>query len=321
MSPPPRRPLGRSGLSVAPFALGGNVFGKRVEQKVGFQILDAFVDAGFNLVDTADVYQGSESEQLIGAWFQESGRRKEVLLATKVGMDMGPAGKGLSEAHIRSSIDASLQRLRTDHIDLYQAHRDDPDVPLEETLAAFDELITEGKVRALGASNYEADRLEEALTLSRERGWHRFECLQPWYNLMDRQEYERSLQAVCLERGLGVIPYLGLASGFLTGKYRSKADLSKSPRGTRVESRLTERGFRILAGLDEVARRLGSRPATVALAWLMAQPSITAPIASATTPEQLGELVEAASLRIDPDSMRVLDEASAEASPGPPSPT
>jgi len=319
MGRPSRRPLGRSGLSVAPLALGGNVFGWTADEAVSFRILDAFVSAGFNLIDTADVYstwvqghRGGESETIIGKWLRESGRRKEVLIATKVGNDMGPGGKGLSAEHIPRAAGASLQRLQTDYIDLCQAHDDDPDVPLRETLEAFSSLVDEGKVRALGASNYDAERLNAALQCSRANGLHRYESLQPLYNLMDRQEFERGLEQVCHREGLGVLTYYSLAAGFLTGKYRSKEDLGKSPRGRRIEPRLGDRGFRILAALDEIAARLDSAPATVALAWLMARPSVTAPIASATSLEQLDQLLRAADLRLDVDDLRLLDEASVE---------
>lgn len=311
------RPLGRSGLKVAPLALGGNVFGWTVDQPTGFRILDAFVDAGFNLIDTADTYSiwidghhGGESEAIIGEWLRHSGRRDDVLIATKVGMDMGPGGKGLSEDHIQASIEGSLRRLRTDHVDLYQAHEDDSNTPLDETLGAFADLIEEGKVRAIGASNYDADRLEEALLLSQDRGFPRYESLQPKYNLVDRQVFESSLEPVCRTQGLGVLTYSSLASGFLTGKYRSAEDSGKSPRGERAVKRLDERGRRILAALDAVATRLDIRPATVALAWLLARPTVTAPIASATSIDQLRELVSAASLSLDAAALSELERAS-----------
>jgi len=311
------RPLGHSGLKVAPFALGGNVFGWTVDQSTGFRLLDSFVDAGFNLIDTADTYsiwidghRGGESETMIGEWLRHSGRRDEVLLATKVGMDMGPGGKGLSEDHIRSSIEGSLRRFQTDHIDLYQAHEDDPNTPLDETLGTFADLIEEGKVRAIGASNYDADRLEEALLLSQDRGFPRYESLQPRYNLVDREVFETSLEPVCRTQELGVLPYSSLASGFLTGKYRSPEDSEKSPRGKGAVKRLNDRGRRILAALDAVAARLDARPATVALAWLMAQPTVTAPIASATSVDQLRELVSAASLSLDVAAVTELNRAS-----------
>ena len=317
MPAPPRRPLGRSGLSVAPIALGGNVFGWTVDEPTGFRILDAFVSAGFNLIDTADTYSiwiaghhGGESESILGRWLEESGRRKEVLIATKVGMDMGPGGKGLSADHIRTSVDASLRRLRTDYIDLYQAHEDDPDTPLEESLGEFSALVDSGRVRAIGASNFGAARLEAALKTSREQGFHRYESLQPRYNLVDRTEYETTLDAVCRSNGLGILPYAALAAGFLTGKYRGPTDASKSPRGTRAVTRLNERGLRILAALDEVAERLATTPASVALAWLISRPNVTAPIASATSVEQLAQLLTAATLSLDRSSIRLLDAAS-----------
>ncbi len=312
----PLRTLGRSELKVAPFALGGNVFGWTVDRPTGFRILDAFVDAGFNLIDTADTYSvwidghhGGESETIIGEWLRHSGRRDDVLVATKVGMDMGPGGKGLSEGHIQSSIDGSLRRLQTDRIDLYQAHRDDPDTPLDETLGAFGDLIEEGKVRVIGASNYDADRLEEALLLSQDRGLPRFESLQPRYNLIDREAFETSLEPVCRAEGLGVLAYSSLASGFLSGKYRSTEDVGKSPRGKSAVKRLDARGLRILAALDAVSGRLGVRPATIALAWLMARPSVTAPIASVTSIDQLRELISAATLSLDSAALLELERA------------
>lgn len=313
----PLRTLGRSMLKVAPWALGGNVFGWTVDQPTGFRILDAFVDAGFNLIDTADTYslwidghQGGESESVIGAWLRQSGRREEVLLATKVGMDMGVGGKGLSEDHIHKSIGGSLRRLQTDYVDLYQAHEDDSSTPLDETLGAFGDLIEEGKVRAIGASNYDADRLEEALLLSQDRGLPRYESLQPKYNLLDREVFETSLEPVCQVQELGVLPYSSLASGFLTGKYRSPEDSGKSPRGGGAVKRLDERGRRVLAALDAVATRLDVRPATVALAWLIARPTVTAPIASVTSLDQLRDLVSAASLTLDAAAVSELDRAS-----------
>lgn len=317
MSEIPRRALGHSGLKVAPFALGGNVFGWTVDERTGFRLLDDFVSAGFNLIDTADTYskwisghQGGESETMIGRWLHESGRRDEVLIATKVGMEMGNGSKGLARSHIEASVEDSLRRLQTDEIDLYQAHIDDPRTPLEETLGAFDRLKKAGKVRAIGASNYSADRLEEALQTSDRLGLARFESLQPKYNLMDRSEFEGGVESVCRKYGLGVLTYASLASGFLTGKYRSKADLGKSPRGARAEQRLTERGLRILEALDGVAARLDAAPSTVALAWLMARPMVTAPIASATSEAQLQDLLRGASLHLDSEAKQQLDRAS-----------
>lgn len=311
------RPLGRSGLKVAPLALGGNVFGWTVDRDAGFRILDAFVGAGFNLIDTADTYsiwitghQGGESESLIGDWLRESGHREDVVLATKVGMDMGPGGKGLSEAHVRKSIDESLARLRTDRVELYQAHADDKTVPLEVTLGTFSDLVDQGKVHSIGASNYEADRLEEALQVSKDRGFARYETLQPNYNLLDREPFESSLEPVCRTQGVAVIAYRGLASGFLTGKYRAATDSEKSPRGARVVKNLDARGLSVLAALDSVAARLDARPAAVALAWLMSRPTVAAPIASATSVEQLQELLEAPSITLDAAALAELDQAS-----------
>jgi aryl-alcohol dehydrogenase-like predicted oxidoreductase len=312
------RPLGRSGLQVAPLAFGGNVFGWTADEKTSFALLDAFVDAGFNLVDTADVYSrwvpghsGGESETVIGRWLKASGKRSRIVLATKVGMDMGGGNVGLSPRWIREAVHASLKRLQTDHIDLYQAHKDDPDTPLEETLATFADLMREGKVRAIGASNYSAPRLAEALATSQRLGLPRYETLQPMYNLMERPAFEAELEPLCAREGLGVINYYGLASGFLTGKYRSEADLSKSPRGAGAKKYLNERGLRVLAALDAAAETAGATPAQVALAWQMARPSITAPIASATSPAQFAELAPAASLQLDSATLQAIDRASA----------
>ena len=318
MSAPPRRPLGRSGLKVAPFALGGNVFGWTVRPERSFLLLDAFTSAGFNLIDTADTYSiwvpgnhGGESETILGRWMRDRGTREDVVIATKVGMDMGAGGTGLSPDHIATSIAGSLRRLQTDYIDLYQAHEDDRSTPLEVTLEAFDNLVGQDRVHAIGASNYTAERLQEALHVSSARGYRRYESLQPRYNLMDREGFEGPLETLCRAEGLGVLTYSSLASGFLSGKYRSKADLAKSPRGARAGSRLTERGFRILAALDEVAARFGVAPATVAVAWLMSRPAVTAPIASATSVEQLQELLRAASLHLDAAALSALERASA----------
>jgi len=314
----PRRELGKSGLKVAPFALGGNVFGWTVDEPTGFRILDAFVDAGFNLIDTADVYSiwidghhGGESETILGNWLRKSGRREEVLLATKVGMDMGPGGQGLSPEHIARSVTGSLRRLRTDRIDLYQAHEDDPTTSLEDTLRAFGQLVEQGTVRAIGASNYGAERLEEALWASERSGLARYESLQPRYNLIDRQDFEGPLEEVCRKHGLGVITYSSLASGFLTGKYRSKDDLTKSPRGARAGRHLTDRGHRILAAVDATAVRLDASAGAVALAWLMDRPGITAPIASVSSTGQLRELLRASELTLDAAARSTLDGASA----------
>lgn len=313
------RPLGRSGLATAPLAFGGNVFGWTADEKTSFDLLDAFVDAGFNLIDTADVYSiwapghaGGESEAVIGRWLKARGRRSSVLVATKVGMDMKNGNKGLSPRWIRQAVDDSLRRLGIERIDLYQAHEDDPDTPLADTLGTFADLVREGKVRTIGASNYSAARLAEALDTSERLGLPRYETLQPKFNLMDRAVFERELQPLCLARGVGVINYFGLARGFLTGKYRSEADLGQSVRGGGVKGYLTERGRRVLAALDEVAARTGGTPAAVALGWQMRQPAITAPIASATSLPQLQQLLQAATLVLDAAAMAQLDAASAE---------
>jgi len=314
-----KRLLGNSGLEVAPLALGGNVFGWTVDDADGFQILDAFVSEGFNFIDTADIYpkwvpgnEGGESEVMIGNWLKRSGKRHEVVIATKVGMEMGPNRKGLSKEYIKRAAEDSLRRLQTDYIDLYQAHEDDPQTPLEETLEAFSELIDQGKVRAIGASNYTADRLAEALNVSRSLGLARYESLQPLYNLYDRAVYEDELEPLCSREGLGVIPYYSLAAGFLTGKYRSEDDLSQSARGGTVKKYLNERGTRILHALDQVAAKCKSTPTRVALAWMIARPSITAPIASATSLAQLNDLFEATRLQLDQESIELLNDASAE---------
>jgi len=313
-----KRKLDNSGLDVGPLAFGGNVFGWTIDEPTSFRLLDAFVGSGLNLIDTADVYsrwapgnQGGESETIIGKWLKQSGKRDQVVLATKVGMEMGPGSKGLSRAYILRAVEDSLRRLQTDRIDLYQSHQDDPETPLEETLGAFGELIRQGKVRVIGASNYSADRLAEALRASKDGGLPSYQCLQPHYNLAERASFEEGPGPICREAGLGVIPYYALAAGFLTGKYRSEADLAKSPRGQGAGKYLNDRGFRILAALDEVAGRNGSTPARVALAWLMARPGVTAPIASATSLGQLEELIEATRLILDDPAVGLLDLASA----------
>lgn len=311
------RPLGRSPLAVAPLAFGGNVFGWSADEAHSFALLDAFVDAGFNLIDTADVYsawvpghRGGESETLIGKWLKQSGRRDKVLIATKVAKLAGR--RGLAPENIRRAAEESLQRLQTDRIDLYQAHEDDERVPLTETLGAFAKLIDEGKVRAIGASNYSAGRLAEALAASREAGLPRYESLQPEFNLYDRENYEGELEALARREQVGVIPYYSLASGFLTGKYRSDADLGKSgARGGTVRKYLDAKGERILAALDDVASTHRATPAQVSLAWLMARPGITAPIASATRVEQFAELAAAAELKLSDAEVARLDLAGA----------
>lgn len=313
-----KRRLGNTGLEIAPLVLGGNVFGWTVQEDASFRLLDAFVSAGFNLIDTADVYStwvnghtGGESETIIGKWLKKRGNREKMLIATKAGFPMGPGRQGLSKAYIHAEVEESLKRLQTGYIDLYQAHTDDPNTPLEETLNAFETLIKHGKVRAIGASNYSGKRLKLALETSQSKGLTGYQTLQPLYNLYDREEYERELEPLVEEKGLGVITYASLASGFLSGKYRSRADLAKRARGPRVSKYLNERGLRILKALDEAAQKLGSRPATVALAWLMTRKSVTAPIASATTLEQLNELIKAVNLKLDSAVIGLLDTASA----------
>jgi len=314
-----KRRIGRSDLMVPPLCFGGNVFGWTADEATSFALLDALVAAGFTFIDTADVYsawapgnKGGESEAIIGKWMKARGNRDRLVIATKVGMEMGPGKKGLSQAYIRAAVEDSLRRLQTDYIDLYQAHQDDPDTPLEETLDAFAGLVKDGKVRAIGASNYTAARLAEALAISERKGIPRYESLQPEYNLFDRAGYEASLEPLCREKGLGVISYYSLASGFLSGKYRSERDAGKSVRGGKIVGQyLNDRGFRILAALDEVAARYSATPAQVALAWLIARPSITAPIASATTTAQLEELIGATRLQLDREAIEALDRASA----------
>jgi len=312
------RPIGTSGLSIAPLMLGGNVFGWTADEAMSHRLLDQFVDAGLNAIDTADAYSrwvpghvGGESETVIGNWLAKSGKRGKVMLATKVGWDMGPGGKGLSKAHIMKSVEASLQRLRTDHIDLYQSHRDDPETPQEETLAAYDALIAQGKVRAIGASNYTGARLSEAFKISADRKLPRYQCLQPHYNLYERAGYEADLEPVVLREKIACIPYYSLASGFLSGKYRSPADFGKSPRGGGMQKYFDARGLAILEALDEISADHKATPAQVALAWLIARPSVTAPIASATKPEQMQDLIAATRLVLPPEAIKALDAASA----------
>ena len=308
-----KRKLGTSGLTIAPLVLGGNVFGWTADKDASFAVLDAFVGAGFDAVDTADVYsrwapghQGGESETVLGEWMKTRGNRNKVTLITKVGSEM-PAGKGLTSAYIQSACEASLKRLQTDHIDLYFSHFPDKDTPIEETLAAHQRLIDQGKVRAVGASNYDAPGLTAALAGGDGKVRARYSVLQPHYNLLVRNEYEGALEKVCLSENLGVIPYFALASGFLTGKYRTEADLKKSARGGRMKELLTGRGQAVLAAMDTVAAAHNATLAQVALAWLMARPSVTAPIASATTAAQMKELTPAAELKLTAEDLKTLD--------------
>ena len=310
--------LGNSGLEVGPLAFGGNVFGWTADEAQSFRLLDAFVDSGLNLVDTADVYSswvpghhGGESESVMGRWFKHSGKRDRIIIATKLGKPMGEGKKGLSRTYMQRAVEDSLRRLQTDHIDLYQSHEDDPNTPLEETMAAFGELMKQGKVRAIGASNYKAARLAEALKVSERNRLPRYESLQPLYNLYDRAAYEDELEPLCRKEKIGVIPYFSLASGFLSGKYRSAQDLSDRARKGMVGKYMNDRGMRILKALDEVASAKKSTQASVALAWLMAQPTVTAPLVSATTLEQWNDIVQATQLQLTASQMEQLNQASA----------
>ncbi len=309
------RQLGNSGLTTPPLILGGNVFGWTADANTSHAILDAFVAGGGRMIDTADVYsawapgnRGGESETIIGSWLAARGRRDDVLIATKVGWEL-QGDSGLTREQIDRRVEASLQRLGIDTIDLLFAHRDDPNTPLEETLQAFDRLVKTGKVRAIGASNYEAPRLQQALEISDQSGLARYSVLQPQYNLLERDSFEGPLQDLCVAQGIAAIPYYGLASGFLTGKYRSKADLAGKARGGAVEGYLNDFGLGVLAALDAVAAQTGATAAQVALAWLAAQPGIAAPIASATSVAQTEELLGAMRLHLSPDQLATLDAA------------
>ncbi|QDK47012.1 aldo/keto reductase [Bdellovibrio sp. ZAP7] len=309
-----KRQLGKTGIEVAPLCFGGNVFGWTIDQEMSFQLLDGFVEAGFNFVDTADVYsrwvpgnKGGESETIIGNWMKERRIRDKVIIATKVGMELAPDKKGLKAAYIKQAVEDSLKRLQTDYIDLYQSHTDDMETPIEETLAAFDALVKEGKVRAIGASNFSAKRLKESLHISEQQDFASYVTLQPKYNLHDRESFEKELEPLCLNKEVSVIPYYSLASGFLTGKYRSKDDIKQSARGEKAISYLDERGVKILGALDDISLDHQVKPATIALAWLMQRPSITAPIASATSLEQLKDLTEAAQIKLATVEVEKLD--------------
>ena len=312
------RTLGHTNISVVPVVLGGNVFGWTVDAPTSFTLLDAFVDRGFNCVDTADVYsrwlpgnKGGESEIILGEWFKRSGKRDKIVLATKVGMDMGEGRKGLRKRYLLDAVEASLKRLQTDHIDLYQSHQDDETIPLLETLEAYEQLIKQGKVRVIGASNFKGLRLTEAIECAAERNLPTYQTMQPEYNLYSRQQYETDLVPIAEKYGLGVITYFSLASGFLTGKYKSEADTKGANRGTRVRKYFDDRGMKILKALEEVMRQTGAHQAAIALAWLLAQPTVTAPIASATSTKQLATLLAAVELRLSEDQVKLLNEASA----------
>lgn len=312
-----KRKLGKSGIEIAPIAFGGNVFGWTADEATSHRLLDAFVDAGFSFVDTADVYsrwapgnKGGESEAVIGSWLRkDKSKRDRIVLATKCGM--GLPSRALSRSHIVESVDASLRRLNTDRIDLFQSHKDDKDTPQEETLSTYAELVKAGKIRAIGASNFEAPRLAEAAKIAREKGLPRYESLQPHYNLMERGLFEGELENECLKEGIGVIPYYSLASGFLSGKYRTDADLGKSKRGAGVKKYLNDKGLAVLKALDAAAKKHNATNTQVALAWLMQRKSITAPIASATSLDQLKDLIAAPRIELDAESVAAIDKASA----------
>jgi aryl-alcohol dehydrogenase-like predicted oxidoreductase len=304
-------------LHVTPITFGGNVFGWTADETMSFALLDAFTGAGFNFIDSADVYsrwhpgnKGGESEVIIGNWLKARGNRDKVIIATKLGIEMAPGKKGLSRRYMMQAVEDSLRRLQTDYIDLYQSHRDDPDTPIEETLSAYADLIKQGKVREIGASNFSPARLAESLKISTEKGLPRYQSMQPQYSLVERGEFEGPLEDLCLAEKIGVIGYYSLASGFLTGKYRSRADMEGRPRGSRVEKYLNDYGFGVLKALDDVAARYNAKPGQIALAWLIARPSVTAPIASATNLEQLAELVKAADIQLDAAAIQQIDAAS-----------
>jgi aryl-alcohol dehydrogenase-like predicted oxidoreductase len=311
-----KRILGKSDLNIAPVVFGGNVFGWTIDQSKSFEILDHFIGSGFNCIDTADVYsrwvpgnKGGESETIIGNWLKKHGKRHDVIIATKVGSDMGQ-GKSLKKDYIINQVEHSLNRLQTDYIDLYFSHYDDENTPVEETLSAYDSLIKAGKVRWIGASNFSANRLKESLIFSNEHNLPRYEVYQPGYNLYDREGFEAEHEKICLEHNLGVVTYYALASGFLSGKYRNEADLSKSQRGGGAKKYLNDRGFKILGALDQVAETHGVEQASVALAWLLYHPSVTAPIASVTDLNQLKSFTEAANLKLSAEDISLLDKAS-----------
>lgn len=311
-----KKRLGSTGIMVSSLCLGGNVFGWTIDEPTSFKVLDAAADAGVNFIDTADVYstwahggEGGQSETIIGKWMQQRGNRDSMIIATKVGKEMGPGKKGLSKKYIKQAVEDSLKRLRTDYIDLYQSHDDDKDTPLEESLGAFTDLIKQGKVRAIGASNYNGARLKEALQASSDNGLAAYQTLQPLYNLYDRESFETDLQQICIDNNIAVINFYALASGFLTGKYRSHDDLAKTSRQSNKKY-FNDRGLKILAALDEVSARYNANPAQVAIAWLLAQPGVTSPIASATSIDQLQDLIKATELKLDKDAVALVSEAS-----------
>lgn len=313
-----KRKLGNTDLLVAPVTFGGNVFGWTIDQATSFEILDGFIDAGFNFIDTADVYsrwatgnKGGESEVIIGNWMKARNNRNKIIVATKVGSDMGDGKKGLSKKYILEAIDASLTRLQTDYVDLYQSHFDDLETGVEEILEAYDQLIKAGKIRWIGASNFSVERLKESLETSKRLSLPKYQTFQPEYNLYEREGFEKDFEKISLDNHLGVINYYSLASGFLTGKYRSEADFGKSQRGGKMKDMLNDRGLAILKALDQVSEQYNANPASIALAWLIARPSVTAPIASVTSLTQLEDLVKAASIKLATEDIAILDDASA----------
>lgn len=304
-----RRPLGRSELVIEPLVFGGNVFGWTVDKDAGFAILDAFVSEGFTAIDTADVYGKGKSETMIGEWLKARGNRQSVHIFTKLGSEMAPDKKGLKAAYVKQAVEDSLKRLQTDYIDLYQSHRPDPETPHEETLEAFDVLIRAGKVRVVGSSNFTPDMIEEAHEVAVLKSLPRYETEQPLYNLYDREVFEGALQDLAVRDEIGILPYFSLAAGFLTGKYRSDKDFGKSPRGARMEKYMNAKGFQVLDALDKVAKANDATPAEVSLAWLVAQPGVTAPIASATSVEQVKSLAKGVRLKLSETDLQALTDA------------
>ncbi len=311
-----KRQLGNSSINTAPLAFGGNVFGWTVDEKTAFELLDAFVGAGFDLIDTANSYsrwvpgnKGGESETVIGNWMKKRGNRSSVIIATKVGSDMGQGHRDISKKHILTAVEDSLRRLQTDHIDLYQTHWDVETIPVEETLEAHAQLVKEGKVRWIGASNFGPERFKEAIAASRIHGLPRYESLQTLYNIYDREPFEKELEKICLDEHIGVLTYYSLASGFLTGKYRSEADLGKSPRGGGIKKYFNERGFRVIAALDQTSMEYNTSPASIAIAWILSRSSVTAAIASATNLAQLESLMKATELKLNHEALDMLNES------------
>ncbi|MEO8683317.1 MAG: aldo/keto reductase [Devosia sp.] len=304
-----RRPLGRSELVIEPLVFGGNIFGWTVDQNAGFDVLDAFVDEGFTAIDTADVYGKGKSETMIGQWLKERGNREGLHIFSKVGSEMAPDQKGLKADYIKASIEGSLKRLQTDYLDLYQSHRPDDGTPNEETLEAYDVLIRAGKVRVIGSSNFSPKQIRDAHETAVVKSLPRYETEQPLYNLYDREVFEGELQDLAVAEDIGILPYFSLAAGFLTGKYRSAEDFGKSPRGERMEKYLNPKGFKILAALDQVSKANDATPAEVALAWLVAQPGVSAPIASATSVEQVKSLAKGVRLKLDEADLKALTDA------------